>query len=199
MVMGRLSIVLIFATLLLLYVSAAGQENILVSTRIPDCPWADSNLDERLNLYLSSITNVPIIRRELPSFTDTAGFTEILAWGRQQNARFLVDISVARIDLERRKQTIFPLLLFRYRTYAVATGTIRVIDFKRGRMIRLENIAYELKASDRWQIFDDEKDDPELMVPADRKQILFDQLDDNVASSLCEQIKELTRGNHFGS
>jgi len=199
MVMGKLSIALISAALLLLFASVAAQENILVSTRIPDCPWADSHLDERLNLYLTSITNVPIIRRQLPAFADTAGFTEILAWGRQQNARFLVDISMARIDLERRKQTIFPLLLFRYRTYAVATGTIRIIDFKKGRMTKLENIAYELKASDQWQIFDDEKDDPELMVPADRKQILFDRLDDNVALSLCEQIKALTRGNHFGS
>lgn len=108
-----------------------------------------------------------------------------------------MDVTVERIDLERRKVTIVPWIMFRYRVYAVLEGTLRIFDIKKGRLIDLKNIECELKAKDKWQIVDDDKTDADLMVAADARQILFDDLEETAAAWLYEEIKKLTRGNHF--
>jgi len=174
-----------------------GGNSILVSLKSPECPWADSHLDEKVDLLLTSMNRVPIRRQSLPDTPDILSFEEIIRWGQEQGGRYLVDVTVERIDLERRKVTIVPWIMFRYRVYAVLEGTLRIFDIKKGRLIDLKNIECELKAKDKWQIVDDDKTDADLMVAADARQILFDDLEETAAAWLYEEIKKLTRGNHF--
>lgn len=178
-------------------VTAAG-ESIIISLHAPDCPWAGFQLSEKLGFYLSSINRVPFIWRDLPDRADLWNFGELLSWGTEQGGRFLVDLSIDRIDLEKRKMTVIPQLIFRYRVYAVLNGTMRIIDLKKGRLVRIKDLKYETKACDQWQLIDDDETDPALKTAADEKLILFDRLEDVAASRLYKEIKDLVRSIDFG-
>lgn len=192
---------MIVMALLLLVILPAGVSmagsSIIVSLKSPECPWADSHLNEKVDLLLTSMNRVPVRRQSLPETSDILSFEEIILWGQEQGGRYLVDIAVDRIDLERRKVTILPWVIFHYRVYAVLEGTLRIFDLKKGRLVDLKNIECELKAKDKWQIVDDDKTDADLMVAVDARQLLFDDLEEKTAAWLYQEIKKLTRGNHF--
>jgi hypothetical protein len=175
---------------------------ITINLRLPETAWSDSRLGERLDMFLSDINRVPITRfgpfENIAPVGVASSFEELLEFGRRQGDRFLVDITIDRIDLEQRKTTIFPCLFFRYRTYAVITGKLRVLDITRERMISHKDIDYEIKASDQWQAMDDNPYDPALHIPTDEKIILFAKLEDEAASRLYKEIKKLIKGNSFG-
>jgi len=174
-------------------------DGLIVSLKAAECPWADVHLENKLGLYLSHFSRIPVIRQNLPDGSDQFPFEDLLQWGVERGGRYLVDIEVDRIELERRKVTVFPYLFYRYRVYAVMSGRIRIIDLQKQRVEEFKNILYEIKASDQWQVAEDNKFDPALSVPADEKTALFQQLEDKAAKELFKEIKELTRGNHFGS
>ncbi len=151
---------------------------------------------------MSAITHVPIVRNDISDtiFVDVDGesFQDLLARGQMQNGHYLVDIKVDRIDMEKRKWTLIPMIFWRYRVYAVLTGTMRILDISRGRMIKTEKIKFDIRAADDWQLIDENEHDPALSIPADEMTNLFDRLDDKAASKLFEEIKEISRGNRFG-
>jgi hypothetical protein len=180
----------------------SAENGIAISLQLPQTAWSDSHLGEKLDMHLSTINRVPISRfgpdKNMAPIGAESSFLELLEFGRRQNDRFLVDIIVDRIDLEKRKMTVIPCLLFRYRLYAVLTGKMRILDITRERIIKFQDIDYEIKASDQWQVVDDNRDDPALHVPSDEKAILFNRLEEEAASRLFKEIVELTKGNSFG-
>lgn len=190
--------VLVLLWIFILSSDSGAQNSIIVSLKTPQCPWTECRLGDKLDYYLSCLNRGSIAREDLPATSGFVSFENLLSWGRQRGGRFLVDISVDRIDLERRKSTIFPEVVFRYRVYAVLTGTLRIIDLKKGRLSELKDIKHEVKAADRWQVVDDDKNDPALSIPADEKIILFRQLEDKTALDLLKEVKDLTRGINFG-
>jgi hypothetical protein len=151
---------------------------------------------------MSTITHVPIARNDISDtiFVDVDGesFQDLLARGQLQNGHYLVDIKVDRIDLEKRKLTLIPMIFWRYRVYAVLTGTVRILDISRGRMVKSQKIKYDIRAADQWQLIDNNENDPALSIPADEMTNLFDRLDEKAALKLFEEIKEISRGNNFG-
>nr|MBN2278313.1 hypothetical protein [candidate division Zixibacteria bacterium] len=185
--------------LMFLAIPALAGDNVIVSLKTTACPWADIHLEDRLDLHLASINRIPVVRQDLPANSDNLAFEDLLDWGQQRDGHFLVDIAVERIDLDLRKVTVFPFLLYRYRAYAVLSGHLRVIDLDKKRQLVFKEIAYDIKASDQWQPGEDNKFDPALNIPADEKRQLFRRLEEKVAEELSREIKALTRGNHFGS
>ena len=202
MAMGKF--IILVAVLVLLFVPAAfTDDGVIINLEMSPCPWADIHLDERLGLYLSAVTGVPIIQMDLvdslPYNYDTfETFSDLIQRGRSLGGRFLIDIVVDRIDLERRKVTVIPLVVFRYRVFAVLTGKLRIVDIKKERLVSMKKIRYEVKAADQWQFADDDPDDPALMVPAHKKALLFKSLDEKAARGLFDEIKKMTRGVFFG-
>ncbi|PKK84403.1 MAG: hypothetical protein CVT49_03520 [candidate division Zixibacteria bacterium HGW-Zixibacteria-1] len=190
-------VIVILAVMFLFPGLASAQNDIIVSLKSPACPWSDNELEEKVDMLLTSMNRATIIRRTLPTSTSAMSFEDMVLWGQQQGGRYLVDVTIDRIDLEQRKVTLIPWVIFRYRVYAVMEGTLRIIDLKKGRLIDLKHIECDVKASDKWQIVDDDKTDADLMVPADEKPLLFDELEERAAAWLYQEIKKLTRGNHL--
>lgn len=201
MAMKKLSITTLLIFVFLIYNFASAEDGIVINLRIPEHPWADSHLGEKLDIYLSAISHVPIIRYDInDSILAASGesFQDLLTRGQMQKGRYLVDIRIDRIGLDKKKMTVFPMILSRYRVYATLTGTLRILDINRERMVKVKKIDYEVKASDQWQLVDDNEYDPDLSISPDEKILLFDRLEDETASRLFKEIKELTRGNSFG-
>jgi hypothetical protein len=198
--MAKKYLIPVFALISFLILSgdSGAQNSIIVSLKTPLCPWIECRLGDKLDYYLSCLNRVSIAREDLPINPEFASFESLLSWGRQRGGRFLVDITVDRIDLERRKATVFPEIVFRYQVYAVLTGTLRIIDLKKGRLAALKDINQEVKAADQWQFVDDNENDPALSVPPDEKMVLFRRLEDKTALKLLQEVKELSRGNSFG-
>jgi len=191
-------LILPFVCLLLVFaaVETSAQEGIAVSFSVAANPWADSRLENKLCYQLSAITHIPVSTGTYRTAARPE-FSELVSWARRGNNRLLFDIRIDRIYLEKRKMTLFPELIFRYRLYAVAEGTMRVFDLKRNRLLENVTVTEEIKASDRWQAVDDERDDPGLAVPADEKTVLFDHLEEKTARLLYEKIKKVIRGVRF--
>jgi len=192
----------LFIILFVFCASAVAGDGIVVNLRIPENPWADSHLGERLDTYMSSITHVPISRNSIDDsvYMDVDGesFQDLMARGKMQDGHYLVDIKIDRIDLEKRKWTLVPMLFWRYRVYAVISGTFRVLDLNRERMVKNKAIEYEIRAADNWQLVDDNEFDPALSIPADKLTNLFERLENKAAEKLFKEIKAISRGNSFG-
>jgi len=189
--------------LLLLAPAALAQDGIIINMEIPACAWGDVHVDRQLSMYLSTVSNVPIIYMDqmdsLPiNFDSYETFPDLVERSRVLGGRYLVDIIVDRIDIERRKVTVIPLLMFRYRVFALMTGNLRVIDVKNGRLVKMKKIKYEVKAADQWQLVDDDPDNPVLHIPADKKMLLIKSLDEKAARGLFKEIKQMARGVFFG-
>jgi hypothetical protein len=194
----------VIAIMILLTGFAAGAaDGIIVNLSTASCPYADSHLKDKLDTYLSTVEKVPIISDSGAAFMSgkkaaRVDFSLLVERGKQLQGRFLVDIMIDRIDLEKRKLTVIPLLMYRYRVYGIVSGTMRIIDIVKNRVVKMEKVYFDLKASDQWQLVDDETNDPALSIPPDDKLILFDRLEEKAAAGLFEEINKLIRGNHFG-
>ncbi|MCX6826993.1 MAG: hypothetical protein NTV06_06990 [candidate division Zixibacteria bacterium] len=186
----------IFLITLFICLQAKAGNGVMVTISTPDCPYHDSKLSEKLDLLLSTITTAPIIRPAAESLK-SADFKELVNRGRQFGGRFLVDIIIDKIDLVKRKITVIPLTIYRYQIFAVLDGTMRIIDIDKSRIITMDKIDYNIKASDQWQFIDDDSNDPALMIPSDEKITILSRLEDKAAAGLFDEILKLAKGNHF--
>ncbi len=193
---------IIFIFILAFCGTVAAGDGIVVNLRTPKNPWADSHLAEKFDIYLSEISHVPIVRNDISDtiFVDVAGelYQDLLARGRMQNAHFLVDIKIDRLDLEKRRWTLIPMLFWRYRIYAILTGTMRILDVSKGRMVKNKKLEYRVRVADSWQLIDENEHDPTLSIPASEMTDLFNRLEDQAALKLYKEIKEISRSNSFG-
>ncbi|MBN2227412.1 MAG: hypothetical protein JW763_08600 [candidate division Zixibacteria bacterium] len=191
------------ATVVLLASTLFAGEGIMMSVTTPPCYWADSHLEEILGIDLSTITNIPVIWLDTtdslrPTGDPQATFADLTAYGRRHGGRYLVEVIIDRIDLEKRKKTVVPFLVFRYRVFAVITGTLRIIDVEEDNLLNIRALQFELQASEKVQLIDDDEDHPALLLPADARMRLLRRLDERAAGELCMEIRRLTRGTYFG-
>ena len=194
---------LVFLFVCLLFSVAVSQTGIIVNLKIAENPWADSHLKEKLDLMLSTINQVLIIRADANEHPDagplqTPHLDALIEHGQTHNGRFLIDVFIDRIDIEKRKAFILPGLIFRYQVYGTAVGKIRIVDIKKARLVDIIDLDCSLKAKDRWQFVDDDPFDADLKVSADKKKILFDRLEEKVAGKIFKEVKKLSKGIHFG-
>lgn len=178
---------------------ATAGDKIVVNLRIPPNPYATSRLNEKLDLYFSAINDVTIVRNlvvnTIPEESDRVlDFDELMGLGLERNSRYVIDLNFTRIELERRKTTVVPQVINRYRVYAVLSGWMRIVDIEAGRLYKMKAIEFEVKARDRWQFADDNRHDADLMIPPDQKTILFEKLEELAASQIMSIIEELIGG-----
>lgn len=191
---------LILCSALLGSIPAISGQVVVVNLESVPNPWADVRLGEKLDFYLAteSRTDVirisPELRDSLNWDTRTERLDDLIDHGIKMNARYLVDVFIDRIDLDRRKVTVVPQAAFRYRVYGVLSGMLRVIDIERARMVRVKEIDCEIKVSDRWRFGDDDINDADLHLSAYRKTIMFDELEEKAAQKIFGEISRLTRG-----
>jgi len=199
MLKKQLLIILLAGLVLSQYCQADTASAIIVRMNLPENPWADSRLGEKLDMHLSTISHVPITRDyDCAELMSTPYYQDLNGVAKAMNGRFLVDILINRIDLEKRKVTVIPQLIFRYRVYGVVTGKIRIVDLKKDRIIEMSDINCDLKAKDRWQFVDDDAGDADLRLASDKKILLFDELEDKAAEEIFKKINKLVRSNNFG-
>jgi hypothetical protein len=187
---------LVFLLLAAIAPALAG-DGIILNVNQPACPYADPHLSEKLNLYLSAISSVPIMKLYSDQ-TVPADRNQLIDLGRNMGGRYLVDVSVEKMDIIRKKKTVIPLAVFRYRIYGVLTATLRVIDLTKGKTIKMDRLEYELQTSNQWQFLEDDANDPALIIPADEKVNLFDRLEESTAGRLLEEIAQIIKDNHLG-
>jgi hypothetical protein len=194
---------LVFLAILILPGFLMAQDGIIINLKQVPNPWADSRLGEKLDLLLSTISNVSITRAvgsidnsSVP--IQTAAIDKLIEFGQAHNGRFLIDVFIDRIDLEKKKTVVLPCAVSRYQVYGTAIGVIRIIDIKKARVVDLVKMDCSLKAIDRWQFVDDDPNDGDLNMAPDKKIILFDSLEDKVAEKIFDEINKLSKGNHFG-
>lgn len=174
------------------------EDGIIVAVNMPPCAWADVHLAERIDFYAASINSLPIqiIDSEESGKTGAGslGTAEKLSnTGRKFNGRYVIEVQVDEIDLEKRKVTLLPQAIFRYRVYAVLRGSLRIYDVDDARMISSRDIEYEIKAKDRWQFADDDEHDADLHIKSDLKAKLFSRLEDEAALDIHEKIKQFIK------
>jgi len=182
---------------------SVAQNGIIINLKQNPNPWADSRLGEKLDLLLSTISNVAITRTDGAADNSTApiqtaAIDELIKYGQAHNGRFLIDVFRDKIDLEKRKTVVLPCVVSRYQVYGAAEGSIRIIDINKARLVDLVKIDCSLKAIDRWQFVDDDPNDADLNMAPDRKILLFDTLEDEIAAEIFNEVKKLSKGNHFG-
>ena len=199
----RIILGLVFLLGCLLFNIAVSQTGIIVNLKIADNPWADSHLKDKLELKLSTISQVSIIRADANENPDagplqTSHLDDLIEHGRTHDGRFLIDVFIDRIDIEKRKASILPGLISRYQVYGTAVGKIRIVDIKKARLVEMIDLNCSLKAKDRWQFVDDDPFDGDLKVSADKKIILFDRLEEEISNKIFEEVTRLSKGNHFG-
>jgi len=181
--------------------TAQARDAVIVNLELPENPWADVRLDDKLEFYLATVGRSPIIRIKgdlrdsLGWNSHTPSIDELIDQGKRLNGRYLVDIFIDRIDIEKRKATVIPQAAFRYRVFGVISGVIRVIDLSRSRLVRTKKLDYEIKASDRWRFGDDDINDADLHISASDKILLFDELEEKAARGIFREITRLTRGS----
>jgi len=179
-------------------IAICDNDGITVNMKIRKCSWGDINLSDRLDMYMSTIDNIPIKTNEIihngsSSSFQTSTFRELLASGKESGDDFVVDVVIDRIDLEKRKVSIFPRIISRYRVYAVISGTLRIVDVDNEQLVKMKDIEVEFKTKDRWQVVDDNPDDPGLHISADRKLIIMRELEDRTAEELYLEIIQLAQ------
>lgn len=190
----RLCCPVLAGCLLLTVLATTAQSTIIVAVDIAESPYCDARLIQKIEYGVSQVAApITIVSREAFEDGNAGELERIVSFGRARQARFIVDIIIDRIDLTRKKATIFPILVYRYRTYAVLTGRLRIFDLERGIAVSAEKISCEIKASDQWQISEDDPDNPALMIPADQKIGLFDALEQLAADEIVDKIKSLAK------
>ncbi len=195
-----MKIIVVLLMILTCPIFAVGDNRgITINMNIKQCSWGDINLSNRLDMYISTIDHIPIQTNEkvFNSFNNscnTATFRDLLTFGKENGDDFIVDVVIDRIDLEKRKVSVFPRLITRYRVYAVISGTMRIVDVDNERLLKMKNIELEFKTKDRWQVVDDNPDDPGLHISADRKLVIMRELEDRTAEELYQEIIQLARG-----
>lgn len=175
------------------------ETGIVVSVDTPECAWADVHLAERIDFYAASINRLPIRVIEAPESkkadADSIGAVEnLLDTGRKFNCRYVIEVYIDEMDLEKRKVTLLPQVIYRYRIFAVLRGSLRIYDTIDARMISSRVIEYEIKAKDRWQFTDDDEYDADLHIKSDSKIKLFSRPEDKAASDIHEGIKDFIKG-----
>lgn len=190
---------LVAGLLACLAATALAENKVIVNIDLPRCPYYDSRLEVKLHDYLTLIDRAEIaypdsVQRARLNADKSLFFEDILKIGEECQGRYLIDIDIDRIDIERRKVTVIPLAVYRYRVYGVMKGTLNIIDIARKRVLETQDLDFEVKEADQWQVYDDDPDHPALLLPADRRINLLDRVDDKAAEGLYEQIKKMTRG-----
>ncbi|HSH00451.1 MAG TPA: hypothetical protein VLB27_10395 [candidate division Zixibacteria bacterium] len=177
----------------------AGEAIMALHVAEPVVSWGDSELTERLLDRLSGANGLEV--RLVSADTWRAaesgeGFFSVgfvSEYGLETGARYVVEIANVRTDLEVRKGLSIPLVLSRYSAEGVISGTLRIVDSERGRLIHQEDFEITKRSRSDWQVFENNPHHGKLQTPASEKPALLEALEwraaDRLANTILQKLK----------
>lgn len=156
--------------------------------------WGDSELTGRLLDRLSGANGleVRVVSADVwGGGTSGVGFfsvSSVVEYGLESGARYIVEITNVRTDLAVRKGLSIPLVLSRYSAVGVISGTLRIVDCERGRLIHQEDFEVTKRSRSDWQVFENNPHSGKLQTPASEKPALLEALEWRAAERLANTI-----------
>ena len=190
----------LIAVLILCLSAFAAPRRIVLHVEQADFAWGESDLTHHLVSQLSRSSEIRTVvssdfDKSGPAFPDAVyDIDSLLEWGREIGGHYLFVLVVTSERLETAKTFSLPLIVHRWETVAVIEGEVRMLDLSRGRLLWAEPFHEELRARSVLQgDADQTKADADLHVPAEEKQILFSQLEEQLTNRLTRRVRTLAR------
>jgi len=168
----------------------------LVHVTEPVSAWSQSDVTTKLLDRLSGYRGVEFeILPDSNWRTNESGSEYVSAdflarLGTQYRARYIISLTNLTEALRIRKGLSIPVLLSRYSQVAVLSGTLRIVDSDKGRLVVQKDFEITLKSREQWQPFEDDPNKAGLHTAASEKPELFARLEWKATAELATEILE---------
>lgn len=177
-------------------VSNISAQNIhaLVHVETPISVWSEPDVATKLLDRLSGYRGVEfeVISDSLWRMNESgSGYVsaDVLArLGVEFRARYIISLANLEETLQTRKGLSIPLLLSRYSQVAVLSGTLRIVDSDKGRMVVQRDFEITLKSREQWQPLENDPNKAGLRTAASEKPALFAKLEWKAANEIAADI-----------
>jgi hypothetical protein len=179
--------------------SVAAEVYAIVSVEEPVSPWSEPDLTAKLLDRLSGYRNVEFdvvpdsSWKTSVSGSDYVSSDYLARVGAEYRARYVIVVENLEETLETRKGLSIPLILSRYSQVAVLTGTLRVVDTEKGRMVLQKDFETTFKSRSRWELFEDDANLVGLITASSERQGLFSKLEWRAAGELATDILKVMK------
>ncbi len=118
----------------------------------------------------------------------------LLAWGKETGCRYIIYLQIDDRRIETKKQISIPLLVSHYVVEGCLEGMYTLVDMRRGKTVMNKYIRTYVTGPHQWQIFEDNRDDPDLHIPAPEKLVFLQRLEEKAAQEIFESVLPHLRG-----
>lgn len=165
----------------------------------PEKELSDFDLVNRLAELLSVEGNLRVVDYSRDSLlpdppTDRFRLEELYLWGREVGTRYIIYLKVDQRLLERRKRRSIPLIVNRYIVEGKLTGDYILLDLSRNRMTAHWEMETTLSGPKKTQLFENNPDDPDLLLSVPRQMALFDKLEDKAVKEIYKNVSRHLKG-----
>ncbi len=166
----------------------------LVHVDTPVSVWSEPDVATKLLDRLSGYRGVEfeVISDSLWQANESgSGYVsaDVLArFGAEYRARYIISLANLEETLQTRKGLSIPLLLSRYSQVAVLSGTLRIVDSDKGRMVVQKDFEITLKSREQWQPLENDPNKAGLRTAASEKPALFAKLEWKAADEIAADI-----------
>jgi hypothetical protein len=161
---------------------------------IPDCDLVDRLADRlsRANGYSVYVPSEDSAATALPN--RHYDLQRLLEWGKETGCRYIIYLQIDDRRIETKKQISFPLIVSHYVVQGCLEGMYTLVDMRRGKAVMNKCIRTFMTGPHQWQVFEDNRDDPDLHIPAPEKLIFLRQLEEKAAQEIFESVLPHLRG-----
>lgn len=161
---------------------------------IPDFNLVDRLVD-RLSRANGCRVLIPDEDTTLPASPDRRfDLQRLLAWGEETGCRYIIYLQIEDRRIETKKQISIPLLVSHYVVKGRLEGMCTLVDMQGGTIAMNEHIGTYITGPHQWQVFEDNRDDPDLHIPAPEKLWFFQRLEEKAAQEIFESVLPHLRG-----
>jgi len=118
----------------------------------------------------------------------------LLAWGEDTGCRYIIYLQIDDRRIQTKKQVSIPLLVSHYVVEGCLEGMCTLVDMRRGKTVMNKHIRTYLTGPHQWQVFEDNRDDPDLFIPAPEKMEFLRRLEEKAAQDIFESVLPHIRG-----
>lgn len=118
----------------------------------------------------------------------------LLAWGDETGCRYIIYLQIDDRRIETKKQVSIPLLVSHYIVEGCLEGMYTLVDMRRDKIVMNKHIRTYITGPHQWQIFEDNRDDPDLHIPAPEKICFLQRLEEKAAQEIFESVLPHLRG-----
>ncbi len=118
----------------------------------------------------------------------------LLAWGDETGCRYIIYLQIDDRRIQTKKQVSIPLLVSHYVVEGCLEGMCTLVDMRRSKTVMNKHIRTYVTGPNQWQIFEDNRDDPDLFIPAPEKMMFLQRLEEKAAQEIFESVLPHLRG-----